>query len=362
MFVLVESDVDEEELGFIAKKLKKMQRRRESKKNGLTQSTSLSSSPTLSSPQDSDAASTSSVTSTTVSPHMQDKRKRKRKRAVEEGVTTSKKRLRELSRHACENSDDHSSDLPNSHEASVRVSVSASVKNGYFYPKAWRQVNSSHYAFSSDDDSELDNREREQISLTRHIVIPESSFLERKDPNEDIALPGSSSVQASGSLCYMNTHTSTQTKCRTSTCTTSSFSGHVPINGGRVSQLWCGSHPKSQAGHSQSAAKRRAEGSSVSCLTNCKSCAAYSLPILSDTDACEMTNYVALDCEFVGVGPKNKSALGMDFNLFSGRVSVYVCACVRERESLYAFANIYKNMIIFVIKLQSKHCVLNKST
>ncbi|XP_076464717.1 apoptosis-enhancing nuclease-like [Babylonia areolata] len=46
------------------------------------------------------------------------------------------------------------------------------------------------------------------------------------------------------------------------------------------------------------------------CLTGCKSCKEYSLPNVSEQESNEMDCYLALDCEFVGVGPNNKSALG----------------------------------------------------
>ena len=340
--MLVDSDVDEEELRSIAKKLKKMQKRRESKKNGRTQSSSLSSSPTLSSPQDSDAASTSSVTSAAVSQHVQDKRKRKRKKTHQEGNAggkISKKLLRELSSHMCDRSVDHySGELPTS---SLGVPDPAVVNNRASYPSAWRQVNSSHYAFSSDDDSELDSRVTEQIVC---------GSLEQKDLSKNSAAPGNHSRRTSVSLChsmYNDNHscTSAQTLTRTET---NSFGGHAPTSGGRVSQLWCGSSTKHWKGLRQGTPKMLSGGSAGSCLTKCKSCAAYSLPILSAADVCEMTNYVALDCEFVGVGPKNRSALGTGFNLnpfFS--ICVSVCArkgreTRRERErELACICNVY---------------------
>ena len=309
MFVLVDSDVDEEELRSIAKKLKKMQKRRESKKNGRTQSSSLSSSPTLSSPQDSDAASTSSVTSAAVSQNTQDKRKRKRKKTNQEGDAggkVTKKLLRKPSSHMCDKSVDHySGELPTS---CLNVPETAVVKNRASYPSAWRQVNSSHYAFSSDSDSELDSRVTEQTVCGSQ---------EQKDFSKNSAAPGNHSRQTSVSLChsmYNDTHSCTcaQTSTRTET---NSFGGHASTSRKRVSQPWCGSYTKHQDSLRQSIPKTQSGGGAGSCLTKCKSCTAYSLPILSAADVCEMTNYVALDCEFVGVGPKNRSALGKGFNL-----------------------------------------------
>ncbi|KAK7095948.1 uncharacterized protein [Littorina saxatilis] len=59
---------------------------------------------------------------------------------------------------------------------------------------------------------------------------------------------------------------------------------------------------------------RNLSSRNASCLTNCKSCAEDSLLSLSDSvsdeDHREMSNYIALDCEMVGVGPKMTSALG----------------------------------------------------
>ncbi|KAL8560379.1 hypothetical protein ACOMHN_006110 [Nucella lapillus] len=47
---------------------------------------------------------------------------------------------------------------------------------------------------------------------------------------------------------------------------------------------------------------------SLSCLTSCRSCKEYSLPDFSVEESSEICHYVALDCEFVGVGPKGRSS------------------------------------------------------
>lgn len=60
----------------------------------------------------------------------------------------------------------------------------------------------------------------------------------------------------------------------------------------------------------ESAAKNRMLDQNSLCLTKCKWCATYKLPELTDAEHHELTSYVALDCEFVGVGPKKISALG----------------------------------------------------
>lgn len=49
---------------------------------------------------------------------------------------------------------------------------------------------------------------------------------------------------------------------------------------------------------------------SISCLTKCRSCEEYQLPVISDEESLHLAEFVALDCEFVGVGFRKTNALG----------------------------------------------------
>ncbi|PVD36299.1 hypothetical protein C0Q70_03277 [Pomacea canaliculata] len=79
----------------------------------------------------------------------------------------------------------------------------------------------------------------------------------------------------------------------------------IPVNG----------HPFIQCFGIKNHQKPRRKGQSPiasksQCLTSCKSCATHTFLKLTHEEMTEMANYVGMDCEFVGIGPRKTNALG----------------------------------------------------
>lgn len=240
-FVMVSSDIEDEELqSFISQKRKKMKCRKRVvhaiKDNTGTPSIVVSC---LASPPDSDdnTSTTSSSSSFTSLQVEQNKRKR-------HGNLGENKRLK-TGNGACDV-------YPIDKNSQSNLSGTREVH----IPSDWRSVKPSHYIFSSDEDSGNESQIRDATNLPKVVTI---------------------------------------------------------LKGEKNSWLWHKSDGKrtSQKGHhspkTQGAGSRNG---SLSCLTTCKSCSEYSLPNVSMQEDIDMSHYLVLDCEFVGVGPTKKSALG----------------------------------------------------
>lgn len=79
----------------------------------------------------------------------------------------------------------------------------------------------------------------------------------------------------------------------------------IPVNG----------HPFIQCFGIKNHQKPRRKGQSPiasksQCLTSCKSCATHTFSKVTHEEMTEMANYVGMDCEFVGIGPRKTNALG----------------------------------------------------
>ena len=294
MLVVLDSDVDEEELEFISKKLKKIHSRL-GRKQATKKSSSLTSSPS-SSPPESDAASTSSVLDDNPFPlKAQEKRLRKKRKTTatyEDGINASKSKVsrtgdeppteQQLGKHST--TDGQETAVLSPHAGPGRVA----------YPKAWYCVSSTHYAFSSGEDSEDDRRNgKERVTCKNTISRPDNRTKPYMAGKQLTSADQDGQMKADSHSCEQNK-------------TDSHSRGQMKDSG---SNRCCGSKADRVTGVT-AAAGLASSSLSTSCLTRCRSCAEYTPPQLSGWGNSDMKHYVAMDCEFVGVGPRKSSALG----------------------------------------------------